>query len=238
MSYIFNGNNWIPSDPFTLGILYLLGQHVFITVVTLGLGLLVAVPLSLIALRFEHIYLPLITTASVVYTLPSLALMPLLIPITGYGDLKTVLIPLVAYAQVVLIRNIVIAVHGVDPALVEVGRAMGMNSRQIQLRIVLPLALPVIAAGIRVVTVTTIGIATFTWVVGVDNLGYIIYQGFNRNLYDLVAAGSILVSVFAIVVDLLLLGLERALQPGRGIGVRRLFGAAPSTPVVEARGGL
>lgn len=232
MSYILNGNNWIPQDDFTLGILYLLGQHLLITVIAVVLGLVVAVPLALLALRYERVYLPLVTTASIVYTLPSLALIPLLVPVTGLS-FSTVLIPLIAYAQVVLIRNIVIAVRSVDPALIEVGKAMGMSERQIQWRIILPLTLPVVAAGVRVVTVTTIGIATFGWVVGVENLGYLIYQGFNLSRPDMVAAGGILVSVFAIVVDLGLLVVERALQPGGLRWARRLLGAATPAPRLD-----
>lgn len=236
MNYILNGNNWIPQDPFTPGILYLLGQHLLITLLAVGLGILVAVPLALLALRYERVYLPLVTTSSIIYTLPSLALIPLLVPVTGFG-FNTVLIPLIAYTQVVLIRNIVIAVRGVDPALIEVGRAMGMNARQIQLRVIVPLALPVIVAGVRVVTVTTIGIATFGWVVGAENLGFLIYQGFNLSRTDMVAAGGILVSVFAIVVDLGLLVLERSLQPGRSLHLARFLGAAVPARAIDAAAG-
>lgn len=238
MSYILNGSNWIPQDPFTPGILYLLGQHLLITIISVVLGFVVAVPLALFALRNERVYLPLVTTASIIYTLPSLALIPLLVPLTGLS-FSTVLIPLVAYAQVVLIRNIVIAVRGVDPALIEIGRAMGMTQRQIQWRIIVPLTLPVVVAGIRVVTVTTIGIATFGWVVGVENLGFLIYQGFNLSRPDMVAAGGILVAVFAILVDLGLLAVERAIQPGRARVLprllnSRLLGAARPAPLVDA----
>jgi len=126
-------------------------------------------------------------------------------------------IPLVAYAQVVLIRNIVAAIRAVDPALVEVGRAMGMSTYQLQSRVVLPLALPVIIAGLRVATVTTIGIATLAPLVGTEDLGTMIFQGFNFSYKDEVIAGVILVSLLAIVADLLLLAAQSWLGRGRQI---------------------
>lgn len=223
MEYILNGSHWV-SDPNCLvactpGILDLFGQHLFITALTLAFGLLIAVPVALLINRYERLQLPVITGAGIIYTLPSIALIPLLIPFTGL-TVTTVLIPLVAYAQVVLIRNIVSAIRGVDPTLIEVGRAMGMSRAQVQLRVVFPLALPVVIAGIRVVAVTTIGIASIAPIIGVENLGYLVFQGINFSAYgpvgsDMIAAGAILISVFAVVVDLLLLGLERALSRGR-----------------------
>jgi osmoprotectant transport system permease protein len=124
------------------------------------------------------------------------------------------LVPLIAYAQVVLIRNIVAAVRAVDPTLVEVGRAMGMNRIQLQRRVVLPLALPIIVAGIRVVAVTTIGIATLGPYVGTQNLGTLIYDGIYLGRPSEIVAGAILIIGLAITVDLLLLGVQRLLNRG------------------------
>jgi osmoprotectant transport system permease protein len=124
----------------------------------------------------------------------------------------------VLYAQVVLIRNIVAAIQSVDPLLIEAGRAMGMNGWQVQREVILPLALPVIVAGIRVATVTTIGIATIAPLFGVQDLGYLIFQGFNTSYNDQVVAGVIIVSLLAIVVDFLLLGVQRLMSRGRRVG--------------------
>lgn len=214
MQYILDASHWTLGDPTSIPSLLL--AHLRITGISVLIGLMIAFPLALLAVRYARSYLPIITAAGLIYTLPSLAFMALLIPFTGLNT-PTVVIPLVLYAQVVLIRNIVAAIQAVDPALVDVGRAMGMNARQLQWRVVLPLALPVIVAGIRVATVTTIGIATIAPLFGVQNLGYLIFQGFNTSYSDQVMAGVILVSVLAIATDLALLGLQRLLSRGRRV---------------------
>ncbi len=214
VNYILQGEHWALSDP--NGIPHLLLDHLSITGLSLLIGLAIAFPLGLIAARYARFYLPAVTVAGVLYTIPSLAFMALLIPFTGLTR-ATVVIPLVLYAQVVLIRNIVTAVRSVDPLLVEIGRAMGMNGRQLQLKIILPLALPVIIAGLRVAAVTTIGIATIAPLFGVKDLGYLIFQGFNTSYSDQVLAGVILVSALAVVTDLLLLGLQKLLSRGRRV---------------------
>lgn len=212
MDYILNGANWELSDPGSIP--NLLFAHLSIVGISIAIALLIAFPLGLLAARFQGLYLPVIGTAGILYTIPSLAALALLVPFTQLSQ-ATIIIPLVAYAQVVLIRNIVAAVRAVDPALVEVGRAMGMSGWQLQWRVVLPLSLPIIVAGLRVVTVTTIGIATLAPLVGTPDLGTLFFQGFNFARTDLIAAGTILVSVFAVTVDLLLLGVQAALSRGR-----------------------
>ncbi len=229
MSYILNGAHWNLSDP--MSIPNLLFAHLYLTLVSVGIGLVIAFPIALLisrtrtsrtlsfrALLFNpaSLYTPVIGGASFLYTIPSLAFVALLVPFTGLTPL-TMIIPLVAYTQLVLIRNIVAAIHAVDPALVEVGRAMGMSRPQLQVRVVLPLSLPVIVAGIRVATVTTIGIATIAPLVGTADIGTLIFQGFNFAYYDEIIAGVIVVSLFAILADLLLLAVQTALGRGRQI---------------------
>ncbi|WIG57647.1 MAG: hypothetical protein OJF49_000392 [Ktedonobacterales bacterium] len=214
MSYILDGYNWDLTDPGSIP--NLLIAHISITFVSVLIGLAIAFPLAFLVARFKHLYLPTVTTAGILYTIPSLALFALLIPFTAFSQ-ATVLIPLVIYTQVVLIRNIVAGIRAVDPQLVEVGRAMGMNSWQLQWRVVLPLAMPVIIAGIRVVTVTTIGIATLAPWVGTEDLGTLMYQGFNFARSDMEAAGTILVIALAVAADLLLLGVQAALSRGQRV---------------------
>ncbi|HEY7833541.1 MAG TPA: ABC transporter permease [Ktedonobacterales bacterium] len=214
MGFLTDPYNWRLSNPDSVPVL--LGAHIYITVLSMAIGLLIAFPIALLVARYRRAYLPVLTTAGIIYTLPSLAVLAFLVPFTGLS-LATVLIPLVAYAQVVLIRNIVAAIRAVDPALVEVGRAMGMNAFQLQWRVVLPLALPVIIAGLRVATVTTIGIATLAPLVGTDDLGTMIFQGFNFSYNDEVVAGVIVVSLLAVVADLALLALQALLARGRQI---------------------
>ena len=214
MGFLLDPYNWDLSNPASIP--YLFWMHVYITLISMAIGLLIAFPIALLVARYRRSYLPVLTTAGVIYTIPSLALLAFLIPFTGLS-LATIVIPLVVYAQVVLIRNIVAAIRAVDPALVEVSRAMGMNTYQLQRRVVLPLALPVIIAGLRVATVTTIGIATLGPWVGTDDLGTLIFQGFNFSYNDEVIVGVVLVSLLAIVADLLLLAVQAALGRGRQI---------------------
>ncbi len=119
------------------------------------------------------------------------------------------------YNQLVLIRNTAAAVNGIDPLLIEVGRAMGMKPRQVLFRVTLPLALPVIVAGIRIATVTTVGIAALATLVGQSTLGDLIFQNLASSDMDAVAAGAILTAFLAIAADLLLLALQVGLNRGR-----------------------
>ncbi len=211
MSYILDPSNWDVTDPTSIPNLLL--AHLSITGISLLIGLVVAFPIALLIARYRRLYLPVITVAGIIYTIPSLALLVLLVPFTGLNA-PTIIIPLVLYTQIVLIRNIVAAIRAVDPQLVEVGRAMGMNQTQLLLRVVLPLSLPVIVAGIRVATVTTIGIATLAPLIGVADLGTIIFKGLDFASVTLESAGVILVCALAIGADLLLLALQTALSGG------------------------
>ncbi len=214
MSYLLDPMNWDLTDPESIP--NLLVAHLYITGISLAIALAIAFPVAFLIARYRRLYLPIITTAGIVYTLPSLAVVALLVPITGLNA-TTIIIPLVAYAQLVLIRNIVAAITGVDQALVEVGRAMGMNPFQVQWRVVLPLALPVIIAGIRVVTVTTIGIATIGSLVGASDLGDLIFVGIENNYAAQVLAGAIVISALALAADLLLLLVQALLSRGRKV---------------------
>ena len=211
MKFLLDPTNWDTSLPNSIPNLFF--DHVSLTLISVGIGLLIAFPIALLVARIRPLYTPVTTFASVLYTIPSIAAMVLLIPFTEL-EATTVIIPLVAYTQIVLIRNIVAAIRAVDPALVEVGRAMGMNAVQVQTKVVLPLALPVIVAGVRVVVVTTIGIASISQWIGVPDLGTLVFQGLTFAYNDEVIAGAILITVLAVGADLLLLGVQRLL--GRG----------------------
>jgi osmoprotectant transport system permease protein len=220
MRYLLDPYNWDITDPNSIPNLVL--QHLYITGISVALGLLIAVPIALLVARYRRFYAPVIILASIIYTLPSLAVVALLIPVPGLGlSANTVIVPLIAYTQVVLIRNIVVAIDAVDPTLLDVGRAMGMSSAQVQLRVVFPLALPIIVAGLRVVTVTTIGIATVGGLVGGGGLGTLIFGGISYlPNTDQLVAGAILVTILAITADLVLLAVQRFLSRGQGVSVR------------------
>ncbi len=222
VSFILNGANWDLSQPNNIPSLIL--AQLGLTLVSVAIGLAIAFPLALLVSTARpsyrpifnpaRYYGPLIGVTDVLYTIPSLAFMALLVPVTGLTP-ATIIIPLVAYTQLVLIRNIVAARHAVDPTLLDVGRAMGMNGVQLQRYVVLPLSLPLIVAGLRVVTVTSIGIATIAPLIGVEDIGTLIFQGFNFSYNDEILAGVIIVSVVAIAADLLLLAIQSVLSRGR-----------------------
>lgn len=212
MHYLLNSAYWDITDPSSIPSLFI--QHIWITFVSMAIGIAIAAPISLALVRYTRFYPTTITVASIIYTLPSLAFMAFLIPFTGLSS-ATVIIPLVFYTQVVLIRNFVAAIRSVDPTLVEVGRAMGMSSAQLQWRVVLPLAAPIIIAGIRVTTVTTIGIASISQLFGVPNLGSLIIIGFANSYSDQVLAGAIAIAVLAVGADLTLLGVQSWINRGR-----------------------
>src|SRR6266478_9399618 len=212
MRYIFQPYNYDLSDPGSIPNLFL--QHLYLVGVTMLISLIIAIPLGILVARYRRLYFPVITVSGLLYTIPSIAAFAILIPITGL-TLATVIIPLVLYNQLVLIRNTAAAVNSVDPLLIEVGRAMGMKPLQILFRVTLPLALPVIVAGIRIATVTTVGIAALTSLVGQSQLGDLIFQNIASGDFNTLLGGAILIAFLAVLADLLLLALQIALNRGR-----------------------
>jgi osmoprotectant transport system permease protein len=212
MHYLLQPYNYDLTDPESIPNLLL--KHLTLVLVIMVISIIIGIPLGLLVSRYKRLYLPLITASGLLYTIPSIAAFALLIPFTGLSP-ATAIIPLVLYNQLVLIRNTAAAVNGIDPLLLEVGRAMGMKPRQLLFRVTLPLALPVIVAGIRIATVTTIGIVAIASLVGQSTLGDLIFQNIAAFDPDPIAAGAILMAAFAIVADLLLLSLQVALNRGR-----------------------
>ena len=212
MHYLLQSYNYNLTDPQSIPNLFL--KHLTLVLIIMLISIIIGIPLGLLVSRYKRLYLPLITASGLLYTIPSIAAFALLIPITGISP-ATAIIPLVLYNRLVLIRNTVAAVNGIDPLLLEVGRAMGMKPQQLLFRVTLPLALPVIVAGIRIATVTTIGIVALASLVGQSTLGDLIFQNIASFDPDPIAAGAILMAAFAIIADLLLLSLQVALNRGR-----------------------
>ena len=212
MHYLLQSYNYNLTDPQSIPNLFL--KHLTLVLIIMLISIIIGIPLGLLVSRYKRLYLPLITASGLLYTIPSIAAFALLIPITGISP-ATAIIPLVLYNQLVLIRNTAAAVNGIDPLLLEVGRAMGMKPQQLLFRMTLPLALPVIVAGIRIATVTTIGIVALASLVGQSTLGDLIFQNIAAFDPDPIAAGAILMAAFAIVADLLLLSLQVTLNRGR-----------------------
>ncbi len=213
MQYLLQPYNYDLSDPGSIPNLFLQTLELVGTVMLISI--IIAIPVGILVARYKRLYLPIITVSALLYTIPSIAAFVLLIPITGFSP-ATAIIPLVLYNMLVLIRNTAAAVTGIDPLLIEVGRAMEMKRHQVLFRVTLPLALPVIVAGIRIATVTTIGISALAALVGQGGLGELIFQNIVSGDYNAVVAGAILIAFLAIVADLLLLALQTGLNRGRG----------------------
>lgn len=188
-------------------VLHLTGQHLRMSVTALVIGLLIAIPLGILAARVRPITLPVLGLLDGIYTIPSLAFLALLIPSIGIGRTNA-LIVLIAYAQLYLVRNIVTALRGVDRSLLEAAFGTGMTARQVFFQVQLPLALPVIIAGIRTALVTTISLATVTAWVNAGGLGTLLFDGMSRDYPSEILAGAIAIIALALIVDGLLRLLE------------------------------
>lgn len=187
-------------------------EHLVLTGIALGIGLVVSMVLALIGLRFPRTYPPITWVTGVLYTIPSLALFAFLVPITGFTILSAE-IGLVSYTLLILIRNIVAGIQGVDAAVKEAAVGMGYGRRRLFLEIEFPLALPVIMAGVRIAAVTTIGLVTITALIGQGGVGFFILRGLNRFFNTEIVLGTALSVILAIAVDLFLVLVERVLTP-------------------------
>lgn len=200
----------------------LLIRHLQITAIALAFALAIALPLGLLVNRFRWLAVPIVGTLGILYTVPSLALIILLIPAFGLGS-KPVIIALIIYAQIILVRNILVGLQSVSPAMLEAARGMGMNAWQTWWRVQFPLALPIMLAGLRIAAVVVIGIAAIGAKFGAGGLGKLLFDGISGERYDKIWAGAIAVSGLAFVVNGLLLLLERACDPARrAMSPRRL----------------
>jgi osmoprotectant transport system permease protein len=187
-------------------------QHVELTAIAIAVGFIVAIPIGVVAWRYRPTRGPVLATTGILYTVPSLALFALLLPWTGLTVLTSE-IGLVAYTLLILVRNIVVGLDGV-PAEVR-DAAVGMGYRPIRqlLRVDLPLALPVIMAGLRIATVTTIGLVTITALLGQGGLGQLMLDGLTRGFHTPVVVGAVLSIALAIVCDVSLATTQRLLTP-------------------------
>lgn len=187
-------------------------QHVTLTVLAVIIGIVVSLALSLVALRWRAAYRPITWATSIIYTIPSLALFVFLLPFFGLST-TTALVALVSYTLLVLVRNIVAGIDGVPEPVVEAARGMGMTERNLLVGVRVPLALGVIIAGIRIATVSTIGLVTVTALIGQGGYGVFILRGIRRQFFTEVLVGTLLSVALAVVADLLLVALERRLTP-------------------------
>lgn len=190
-----------------------IGEHLLVTIIAVAAGFVISFALALAVRRWPPIYGPILAVSGVLYAIPSIALFVLFIPITGLS-LLTVEIALVSYTLVILVRSIVTGLREVSPEVIEAARGMGYSDRQRLWRVELPIAMPIIVAGLRIATVTTIGLVTIATLIGMGGLGYLIVNiGIQRRFPTATLTGVIVVVLLATVIDLGFQALQRRLTP-------------------------
>lgn len=205
-------NYWIThTDKFTEALL----EHLEIVGVSVGISIVIAIIITLLVKDNRKVSDIIISIFSAVYAIPSLALFAILIPITGLGFNTTVIV-LVVYNQFLLLRNFITGINEVDPAIVEAACGMGMTSNQIFLKIQLPLAMPLILAGIRLSVVSTIGIATIAATIGAGGIGEIMFQGLRSMNMAKIIGGTLLCVIMALIAHFALFILGKLLPHAHG----------------------
>lgn len=213
--FLDNVDPWINWAWLSVHVPYVLaavGQHVQLTLIAVAAGLVISVPLGVLAHRYTTLRLPTITILGVFYTIPSIAMFAFLIPYTGLSGTSAE-IPLIGYNVLVLVRNVMVGLDAVPVDVLDAADGMGYRRFARLVRVELPLALPAIFAGLRIATVSTIGIVTITAVIGLGGLGQLILRGLIENFHTPLVVATVLSVVLAFVADLLLAGTQRIALP-------------------------
>jgi len=189
-------------------------EHLELSALALLLAVVVALPLGIAVSRAPSLSFPVLGALDVLYTVPTLALLSFLIPALGIGRQPAILV-LAAYAQLALVRNIAAALRSVDPALLEAARGMGMTPSQMLLKVRLPLAAPILLAGVRIAAVSIISLASVTAWVNAGGLGTLLFDGITRDYPSMILAGTIAIVAIALAVDALVRILERMTPTAR-----------------------
>ncbi|MCL7378278.1 MULTISPECIES: ABC transporter permease [unclassified Streptomyces] len=187
-------------------------QHLHLTFLAILLALVIAVPLALAARRWNWAVGPVLGITTILYTIPSLAMFSLLLPLYGLAA-SLVVAGLVLYSLTLLVRNILAGLRAVPEETLEAARGMGYGPIRLLLTVELPLALPAAMAGLRIATVSAVSLVTIGAIVGYGGLGNLIYAGMNTFFKAQVLTASVLCVIIAVAADLLLLGLQRLLTP-------------------------
>lgn len=189
-------------------------EHLFLVSIAIGIAILVGIPLGILITRKTYLRQPILGIANILQTIPSLALFGLLIPVPIIGGIGAVpaIVALTVYSLLPIIRNTYTGITGVDPAIREAGRGMGMTDRQLLLQVEIPLALGVILAGVRVATVIAIGIATIAAAIGAGGLGVFIFRGISVVNNQLILAGAVPAAVIALLADFAIGWMENKLK--------------------------
>jgi osmoprotectant transport system permease protein len=195
-------------------------QHLQLTAVAIAVGLAISVVLAVVALHWRRTYAPITWVTGLLYSIPSVALFAFLVPITGLSFL-TAEIGLVSYTLLILVRNIVAGVDGVPAEVKEAADGMGYTPARRFVEVDLRLATPAIVAGLRIASVTVVGLVTVTALVGSGGYGVFILDGLGRNFTTPIVLGATLSIGLAVAIDIVLLGVQRALTPWAARGRAR-----------------
>jgi osmoprotectant transport system permease protein len=204
-------------------LVYLLGQHIVLVAVSTTIAVAMGVPLGVFAARRPRLSAPLVTIANVVQTIPSLAMFGFLLPVPLFGGVgaRAAIVVLILYGLLPILRTTIAGLKGIDRSIIEAGVAMGMTPRELLRQVELPLALPSIVAGIRVAAVVGVGSATIAAAIGAGGLGEYIYRGLSMVDTTVILAGAIPAAILALLVDAVLLFVERQLSHRRRTRVPR-----------------
>ena len=187
-------------------------EHLELTGISMVLAISVGIPVGIVITRIKSLAIPVVNIVNVIQTIPSLALLGFLIPLLGIGT-KPAIIALFSYSILAIIKNTMSGINQVDRAVIEAGKGMGMTDLQTLLKIEIPLAMPVIFSGIRIATVSCIGIATLCAAIGAGGLGQFIFRGISMVSNNMILAGALPAAIMAICFDLLMHSLEIKLSP-------------------------
>ena len=193
-------------------VIRLLWEHIYMSLISLGLGVIVAVPLGIFLSQVPKVANVVISIVSVLQTIPTLALLALMIPFLGVGKVPAIF-ALFIYSLLPILRNTYLGMSNVNPDLLDAAKGMGLKRMQIIRQVQLPLAVPVIMAGIRLSTVYVIAWTTLASYIGGGGLGDMIFNGLNLFRPDLILGGTILVTILAVIVDLVMARIEEWVTP-------------------------
>jgi osmoprotectant transport system permease protein len=195
----------------------LTAEHLWLVGIAMLLAVSIGVPLGVLLTRMPSLNRPVLGAANIMQTVPSLALFGLLMPVPWIGERaeRLTILALTLYALLPIIRNTYAGITGVDRAVIEAGRGMGMTDAQLLIQVQLPLALGVIVAGVRVATVISVGVATIAAAIGAGGLGEYIFRGLAMVNNQLILAGAVPAAALALVADLALGIIEKTLRRGR-----------------------
>jgi osmoprotectant transport system permease protein len=203
--------SWVSSERSM--IVSLLLQHIELTVIAVAVGLAIALPLGIISWKLPFLRPPLVGITGILYVIPSVALLSLFAPLTGFFSITTAEVVLVGYTLLILLRNTVAGLDSIPADAQDAAQGMGYTQVQQLLKVQLPLALPAILAGVRVATVTTIGLVTVTAFIGQGGLGQLIITGFSEDFNTPIFVGLVLSVLLAGVADALIVGVQRVSLP-------------------------